>query len=203
MTGIREERKQNIIYAAMEVFGREGYHRAKIEEIAEVAEIGKSTVYEYFDSKKDLFEEMIRFIAVQYKNDVKKALISGNGCKERLLAFARKQASFFRSHMELAETTMTESNSVSDEIKNEMMEMKKEILALIEDVLKCGVESGELRDDLDTRTSTAIILGAINEDYAMQAIIDNKKPEDVDPEPVIDLILQGMGRAINNEQRTI
>lgn len=194
MAGIREERRQHIIQAAMEVFGREGYHRSKIGDIAKVAGIGKSTVYEYFHSKKDLFEEMIRFIAIEYKNDVKKALNTGDGCKEKLLAFARKQASFFRSHMELAEATIIESNSVSDEIKNEMMEMKMEILTLIEDILKLGVESGELRKGINTRTSTAIILGSINEDYAIQAIIDNKKPEDVDPEPVIDLILQGIGK---------
>ena len=70
MAGIREERREQIIKAAMTVFGKTGYHRSKMGEIAQEAEIGKSTVYEYFDSKKDLFEEMIRFIAKDYYVDV-------------------------------------------------------------------------------------------------------------------------------------
>ena len=39
----------------MQVFAREGYHRAKMESVAEEAKIGKGTVYEYFRSKTDLF----------------------------------------------------------------------------------------------------------------------------------------------------
>lgn len=39
----------------MRVFAREGYHRAKMEAVAEEARIGKGTVYEYFKSKTDLF----------------------------------------------------------------------------------------------------------------------------------------------------
>ena len=39
----------------MQVFARDGYHRAKIEAVAEEAGIGKGTVYEYFRSKTDLF----------------------------------------------------------------------------------------------------------------------------------------------------
>ncbi|WP_422486343.1 TetR/AcrR family transcriptional regulator [Gudongella sp. DL1XJH-153] len=193
MSGVREERRKQIIEAAMDVFGSKGYHRAKMGEIAEAAEIGKSTVYEYFDSKKDLFEEMLRFIAMDYQNDVKEALHTGNGCREKLLAFARNHGSFIKSHMELAENTMSESNSVSEEIKKEMMAWKMEVFRMIEDILKSGVESGELREDLDTRTSTAIILGAINENYAIQCIVDKKKPEKIDPEPVIDIIFKGIG----------
>ncbi len=194
MAGVREERKKQIIEAAMDVFGKKGYHRAKMGDIAKVAEIGKSTVYEYFDSKKDLFEEMLRFIAMDYQNDVKNALHTGKGCREKLLAFARNHGSFIKSHMELAENTMSESNSVSEEIKKEMMAWKMEVFKMIEDILKSGVEAGELRKDLDTRTSTAIILGAINENYAIQVIVDKKKPEEIDSKPMIDVLFKGIGR---------
>jgi len=39
----------------MRVFARDGYHQAKIEEVAKEAGIGKGTVYEYFRSKTELF----------------------------------------------------------------------------------------------------------------------------------------------------
>lgn len=196
MAGIREERREQIIQAAMTVFGKKGYHRAKIGEIAKEAEIGKSTVYEYFDSKKDLFEEMIRFIAQDYYQDVESALEKGSTCRERLLSFARNHGTFIKSHMELAENTMSDSHSVSEEIKREMLGWKMKIFQIIEDVLKTGVKEGELRAEIDTRAATSIILGSINEGYAVQCIIDGKRPEDADLVPMMDLIFTGLGRPV-------
>ena len=192
MAGIREERREQIIQAAMTVFGRKSYHRSKIGEIAKEAEIGKSTVYEYFDSKKDLFEEMIRFIAQDYYEDVKDALKRGNTCREKLLSFAKNHSSFIKSHMELAENTMSDSASVSLEIKKEMLGWKMKIFQLVEDVLQEGIKSGELRAGLDTGSATSIILGSINEGYAVQCVIKGQKPEDVRLEPIIDLIFEGI-----------
>jgi TetR/AcrR family fatty acid metabolism transcriptional regulator len=51
----KDKKRREILQAAMQVFARDGYHRAKIESVAEEAGIGKGTVYEYFKSKADLF----------------------------------------------------------------------------------------------------------------------------------------------------
>ncbi|MFQ5541718.1 MAG: TetR/AcrR family transcriptional regulator, partial [Candidatus Binatia bacterium] len=51
----KDRKRREILQAAMQVFAREGYHRARIEAVAEEAGIGKGTVYEYFKSKTDLF----------------------------------------------------------------------------------------------------------------------------------------------------
>lgn len=51
----KDRKRREILQAAMQVFAREGYHRARIEAVAEEAGIGKGTVYEYFRSKTDLF----------------------------------------------------------------------------------------------------------------------------------------------------
>ena len=56
------DKRLRIIEAAVIVFSRKGFHRAKVEEIAEVAGVGKGTVYEYFKSKKELFLEMVLYI---------------------------------------------------------------------------------------------------------------------------------------------
>ncbi|MFQ5903314.1 MAG: TetR/AcrR family transcriptional regulator, partial [Candidatus Binatia bacterium] len=51
----KNRKRKEILQAAMQVFAREGYHRARMEAVAEEARIGKGTVYEYFRSKTDLF----------------------------------------------------------------------------------------------------------------------------------------------------
>ena len=48
-------RAKEIAQAALEVFSNSGYAQAGIEQIAKEAGIGKSTVYEYYKTKEDLF----------------------------------------------------------------------------------------------------------------------------------------------------
>ncbi len=58
----KAEKKKTVLTAARRVFAKKGLARAKIEDVAAEAGIGKGTVYEYFRSKDDiffaLFEEM-------------------------------------------------------------------------------------------------------------------------------------------------
>lgn len=51
----RSARRLEIVRAARSVFAEKGFEKATLEEIAERAELGKGTVYNYFDSKDILF----------------------------------------------------------------------------------------------------------------------------------------------------
>ena len=55
-----EARPEEILDAALTVFGESGFARAKIDDVARVAGVCKGTVYLYFDSKEALFREMVR-----------------------------------------------------------------------------------------------------------------------------------------------
>jgi AcrR family transcriptional regulator len=58
MTDLRKKQKlkreEAIIEAAKELIGRKGYRNTSIEEIAEKAEVGPATVYNYYTSKSGL-----------------------------------------------------------------------------------------------------------------------------------------------------
>lgn len=51
---IREERKQQILEAALEIFAQKGYHQASISQIATEAHISKGLLYNYFENKEQL-----------------------------------------------------------------------------------------------------------------------------------------------------
>ncbi|MEN6392180.1 MAG: helix-turn-helix domain-containing protein, partial [Syntrophomonas sp.] len=52
-------KRELIIEAAIKVFSQKGYHNTRMEEIAQAAGIGKGTIYEYFESKLQLFQSMM------------------------------------------------------------------------------------------------------------------------------------------------
>ena len=52
------DKRERIIQAAVEVFGAAGFDTASMADIAAGAEVGKGTLYLYFPSKEELFEEV-------------------------------------------------------------------------------------------------------------------------------------------------
>ncbi len=55
----KNERKHSIATGALDVFASVGFDKATISLIANQCCVGKGTVYEYFDSKEDLFLEAV------------------------------------------------------------------------------------------------------------------------------------------------
>lgn len=54
-----QTRREYILNAAREIFSQKGFAETTMEEIAERAEFGKGTIYNYFPSKQDLFFTLI------------------------------------------------------------------------------------------------------------------------------------------------
>ncbi|MBJ6950557.1 TetR/AcrR family transcriptional regulator, partial [Vibrio cholerae] len=54
------ETREKLLCAAEEVFGSKGYYEASIVNITQEAKVAHGTFYNYFPSKKDIFDELIR-----------------------------------------------------------------------------------------------------------------------------------------------
>ena len=64
------EKHQAIIQAASDVFGEVGFAKARIEDIAKRASVGKGTVYEYFSSKEQLLLECCMGVCQQNEQKI-------------------------------------------------------------------------------------------------------------------------------------
>lgn len=52
---LKAKRQKQILTASMKVFSKSGYQNTDVEKIADLAGLGKGTVYRYFESKRNLF----------------------------------------------------------------------------------------------------------------------------------------------------
>ncbi|MCX6138168.1 MAG: TetR/AcrR family transcriptional regulator [Ignavibacteriales bacterium] len=57
-----QDTREKIITAALEIFASRGKHGARMEEIASKADVNKALVYYYFNSKDNLFREVLMLI---------------------------------------------------------------------------------------------------------------------------------------------
>jgi len=80
----KEERRKQILEMSIKVFTKQGYHKAKIEDIANEANIGKGTVYQYFTSKKELFKEMVAYCMGGYNSQLEAIIDSQLDIKDKL-----------------------------------------------------------------------------------------------------------------------
>lgn len=68
--GLRLERRQAILKAAMKVFARRGYAAATIRVIAREAHIAQGTIYLYFPSKRDLLLGLYRSMILESLEEI-------------------------------------------------------------------------------------------------------------------------------------
>lgn len=95
----KEEKKQQILEAAIRVFARLGLPNTKMLHIAEVAGIGKGTIYEYFKSKEDLFIAAFNAFIKESKLKIDKMLQSVVHPEEKLRMYFRGWSKFMDSDL--------------------------------------------------------------------------------------------------------
>jgi AcrR family transcriptional regulator len=189
---MKENKRVEIINAAATVFSRDGFHGAKMENIAKGANVGKGTIYGYFDSKEELFKEMIRHTMNEYKDGMEKVLKIERSIKEKMIGLFKYHGGFLNKHVDIAKVVMSEQEVLPREMKKEMIEDNIGLFKIIEGMLKEGIEKGELRDDLDIELASLCIIGSISQFYGKRIFFDRKSCDDIYPEPMVDMILQGL-----------
>jgi AcrR family transcriptional regulator len=82
-------RQRDILNAARELFLRKGYHETTLEEIARQADFGKGTIYNYFDSKEDLFRSIINQFTDEIGDLIRSSIAAPVGLREKLASYAK------------------------------------------------------------------------------------------------------------------
>lgn len=68
----REAKRQAILAAAIAVFAEKGYHSTKMADIAQKAEMGKGTLYEYFRTKEELPKTIFGLMIQDFDQQISK-----------------------------------------------------------------------------------------------------------------------------------
>jgi AcrR family transcriptional regulator len=69
----RPDKREDILEAAMELFGELGFHGTAVPQVAERARVGAGTIYRYFPSKEALVNEVYR----HWKGKMGAAILEG------------------------------------------------------------------------------------------------------------------------------
>lgn len=81
--------KDCIIKAAQELFGKNGFYKTSVDEIAQAIEKGKSSIYYYFKSKEDIFRSVIEIEKQMFQDTIKEILAESSTPIEKIKNFIK------------------------------------------------------------------------------------------------------------------
>jgi len=100
---LKAKREKQILSASMRIFSKYGYQNTDVEKIADLAGLGKGTVYRYFKSKQNLFLSTLEWGLVSLRSEISRAIDRADDYLERVqlalstyLSFFEKNRDFYR-----------------------------------------------------------------------------------------------------------
>lgn len=189
----REAKKELIIKAAVQVFSQKGYHSTTMAEIATVAGIGKATIYEYFESKLKLFQEMMEESQRTYYDFVEEDT-QQLGIEEKIYHLIEGHIRFCRENGQLTRVIFWDAEIIDEELKDWMHKTRKEKVVRLQSIIEAGIKTNELRD-MDPYMITLMISGIIASTWVPLVLekwtIDNQDLA----KKITDVIMQGIKKS--------
>jgi TetR/AcrR family transcriptional regulator len=150
----KQERRTAILQAAKELFYEKGFQATTMDDIAERAEHGKGTIYNYFKSKDDLYVSIIEEGFFELRRRLMESVKRKRGVenKVRAIYFAYidhnlENREYFRITLHFMNEDAMEN--ISEELLSKLNDIALEMLNFSADIVREGLDSGLLRQDID------------------------------------------------------
>jgi AcrR family transcriptional regulator len=157
-----EQKRGAILKAAAHFFASRPFHEVRLDDIAERAGVGKGTLYVYFDSKEALYLALVRDGFATIVDRIRRELAAGPpGAADRLGIVVEGLIGFGTAFPDVYRVMRTRVMSAEDP---SIQEDRRVLSAIIEDVLRTGIDRGEISDphpEITTQFILAFIRGAL------------------------------------------
>jgi len=138
-------KEEQIREAAIRVFSREGFHRARMETIAHEAGVAVGTIYNYFPSKKDVLVSIFETEMEERLAFFEELRTSGQTVAEQLAAILEQHFSLLRGRTELSRVLLQEQFNPRQDVKERFTAFHERLFERIERLIEEGVDGGWVR----------------------------------------------------------
>ena len=192
--------RSRILKSAREIFFRDGFTEASLDEIASRAETGKGTLYRHFESKAELYVAVLAENGTAFEERMREALPGEGSALEKIRAIGLFYRRYWLDHPEhFGIFWAVHSQAFIGELSRPMLEEVTRIwerpLRMLEQILTEGMQRGEVCA-CDAWVMANVIWRTGNS--AVEALVTPKRARVVDCSPeaiyrtTLDLILTGL-----------
>jgi Transcriptional regulator len=181
---------RSLLEAALEVFARQGYRHARIDDVAEVAGVTKGAVYHYFDTKEALLLGVIEHYHALAFHRAEEALRDGSApASARVRLLVRKV--FGHREAETGDRLLTLLlRDVAREVPRVhelwLRQGPAQLWTLLESLVDEGKRRGEFRADADGAVAARVLISGLMLQLMWQQHAANVPGLAIDPDRLID-----------------
>jgi AcrR family transcriptional regulator len=148
----REQRKalqrRRILDAAREVFFRDGFVNANLDEVAALAEVAKGTLYRHFDSKADLYVAVLSHNGQVFEQRMREAAARAPAAADRIRQVGRFYYEHWTKNREYFQIFWALDNQeligeLPPGVVDEVTKLWENCLRILADVIDAGVDAGD------------------------------------------------------------
>ena len=192
-----ERQRREIMDAAAQVFAQKGYAAATTRDIAEASDIGESTLYNYFEGKREIFLAIIQRQAAQI--DIVFADFSRLETRQQMADIFVRVMDILLSQAPYTRTLLGEA-WFNDEILSQYLGKRLvQISAYLEEYIRSRIHSGQFRPvdpSLAARMVISVFMG-----FLLPALRGIETPPEGDhrrhlADMIISLWLDGVERRL-------
>jgi len=155
-------RRDELLQIAAGLFAERGYRNTTVRDIADAAGILSGSLYHHFDSKESMIDEIMQSFQAELFAGYDEILASKQPARDKLEAAVR--LSFEAVHTHHAEVAIFQNEAARlGELErfDYLAERNKQSRKVWVTLLKDGIKSGDLRDDLDIEIVYRFIRDAV------------------------------------------
>jgi AcrR family transcriptional regulator len=152
------DKKQQIVKGAETLFYKFGYIKTSLEDIAKEAGLGKGTIYYYFESKEDIFLEVVKQHATEFYNHWQAEIQKQDSFAERFSTAICLPIKLVYKHAPiLLEAIKSLPPNYLQKLDAFREENKFRAISLLSEVVKYGIEHDEVEPDLEIERFVKIV----------------------------------------------
>jgi AcrR family transcriptional regulator len=153
------QQADKILAAAARLFATHRFHEARMEDIAADAEVGKGTLYRYFQDKEELYQALLARAAEGLQSRLREALQKGSP-REQLVAVVAALLGYFDEQPHLLDLIQHAEAMQKPGQEFSWQKTRNQTTALVQDLFQAGKREGAFAID-DAPLATLMLLGGI------------------------------------------
>jgi AcrR family transcriptional regulator len=158
------DKRRIILDAAVRVFARQGFHTARVSDIADEAGVAYGLVYHYFGSKDEVLDTLfldrwnLLLEAIREVDDREDA-----PPREKLLTITSFIVDSYRHDPDVMKVIIVEVTRAANTFGRKHLGKIREAYDLISDIVEAGQRDGTFRGDVRPRFAAMAFYGAIEQ----------------------------------------
>jgi len=157
------DKRRAILDAAIRVFARQGFHSARVSDVASEAGVAYGLVYHYFDSKDQMLNELFTERWSLLLDTSEKVQQGGGSVREKLGGVAGFIIESYRHEPELMKVIIVEVTRAANSFGRTHLAEIRQAYELIEKIVADAQAAGEFRNDVSPAFASMLFYGAIEQ----------------------------------------